>query len=194
MRYAVLDFWERAALAFRGDGTRQAWDTGTSPPLRRRHHRDAAGRRGAVVDDERRARIKRFNATLVNYLFLLYFDTRAGNGDTGPTRCPTAGRSLLVRDFYRLAQSDFWWSDVAARRAVPPPHRRPRARRRAITVHRLRDVRTTRPRTTSTGWSASALHHRRRPTAAATGPLDELDDIVAAVRQAQARTTATSRR
>ena len=26
----VLDFWERAALAYRGDGTRQAWDTGTS--------------------------------------------------------------------------------------------------------------------------------------------------------------------
>src|SRR5690606_36827784 len=27
---AALDFWERAALAYRGDGTRQAWDTGTS--------------------------------------------------------------------------------------------------------------------------------------------------------------------
>ena len=40
----VLDFWERAALAYRGDGTHQAWDTGTSriyddatvePPARR---------------------------------------------------------------------------------------------------------------------------------------------------------------
>src|SRR4051812_16314371 len=28
----VLDFWERAARAYRGDGTRQAWDTGTATP------------------------------------------------------------------------------------------------------------------------------------------------------------------
>ena len=61
-------------------------------------------------------RITRFNATLVAYLFLLYFDTRVGAGDTGPY--PLAdGRVLLVRDYYQLADSDFWWSDVAA--AVP---------------------------------------------------------------------------
>src|SRR5262249_16162032 len=30
--YPVLDFWERAALAYRGDGTRQAWDTGSATP------------------------------------------------------------------------------------------------------------------------------------------------------------------
>ena len=58
--------------------------------------------------------IKRFNATLVTYLFLLYFDTRAGYCDTGPYAVPGhPNRKLLVRDFYRLAQSDFWWSDVA---------------------------------------------------------------------------------
>lgn len=110
----VLDFWERAALAYRGDGTRQAWDTGTS-----RIYDDAtvaallAGTR-PIDDEEHRASVKRFNATLVNHLFLLYFDTRAGYGDTGPYAVPgEPGRSLLVRDFYRLAASDFPWSGVA---------------------------------------------------------------------------------
>ncbi len=110
----VLDFWERAALAYRADGTRQAWDTGAS-----RIYDDAtvaallAGTE-PIVDDEHRAAVKRFNATLVNHLFLLYFDTRAGYGDTGPYDVPGApGRSLLVRDFYRLAHGDFPWSDVA---------------------------------------------------------------------------------
>ena len=38
------------------------------------------------------AALKRFNATLIAYLFLLYFDTRVGAGDTGPVpRSPTAG-------------------------------------------------------------------------------------------------------
>ena len=110
----VLDFWERAALAYRGDGTRQAWDTGTS-----RIYDDAIVARlleGAepIVDDEHRSQVKRFNATLVNHLFLLYLDTRAGYGDTGPYPVPgQPGRTLLVRDFYRLAHGDFPWSDVA---------------------------------------------------------------------------------
>ena len=117
----VLDFWERAALAHRGDGTRQAWDTGTS-----RIYDEttvAALLDGAVpiTDDEHRSAVKRFNATLVNHLFLLYFDTRAGYGDTGPYDVPGApSRSLLVRDFYRLAHGDFPWSDVA--RDVPYHH------------------------------------------------------------------------
>jgi hypothetical protein len=117
--FAVLDFWERAAIAFRGDdGTRQAVDAGGVV----RPYGDAvvadllAG--AAPVDDDTRARIKRFNATLVNYLFLLYFDTRVGTGDTGPYDVPgEPGQTLLVRDFYKLAESDFWWSDVAE--AVP---------------------------------------------------------------------------
>jgi hypothetical protein len=65
--------------------------------------------------------VKRFNATLVNYLFLLYFDTRAGYGDTGPYEVEGhPGRSLLVRDFYRLGEGDFAWSSVA--RDVPYHH------------------------------------------------------------------------
>lgn len=117
----VLDFWERAALAYRGDGTRQAWDTGAS-----RIYDDAtiaALLEGVVpiTDDDHRSAVKRFSATLVNHLFLMYFDTRAGYGDTGPYSVPGAPeRSLLVRDFYRLAHGDFPWSDVA--REVPYHH------------------------------------------------------------------------
>lgn len=112
--FTVLDFWERSAMAFRGDdGTRQAHDAGG---VVRAYDADviAALTDGATpVDDERRGTIKRLNATLINYLFLLYFDTRVGSGDTGPY--PLAdGRTLLVRDYYRMGHSDFWWSDVAA--------------------------------------------------------------------------------
>lgn len=111
----ILDFWDRAAAGFRGDGTRQAWDTGTATPY------DAdvvaallAGTRD-VDSAEDRSRLSAFSATLVNFLFLLYFDTRAGYGDTGPYA--VAGhpdRMLLVRDFYRLGTSDLPWSTVCA--------------------------------------------------------------------------------
>jgi hypothetical protein len=108
---SVLGFWDRAAAGFRGDDTRQAWDTGTAIPYDRETVETLlAGVES--VDDDARARIKRFNATLIAYLFLMYFDTRVGSGDTGPYRLDD-GRVLLVRDYYRLGQSDFWWSDVA---------------------------------------------------------------------------------
>ena len=112
--FTVLDFWERAALAFRGaDGTRQAHDgRGVVRP-----YDDVVLTTlvdgAAPVDDDRRAAIKRLNATLINYLFLLYFDTRVGSGDTGPYPLPD-GRTLVVRDYYRMGRSDFAWSDVAA--------------------------------------------------------------------------------
>lgn len=115
--HTVLDFWERAALAYRGDGHRQAWDAGFVT----RTYSDevietlAAGAK-PVADDDERAALKRFNATVTAYLFLLYFDTRVGTSDTGPYPLPD-GRVLLVRDWYRLGPSDFWWSDVA--RDVP---------------------------------------------------------------------------
>lgn len=112
--FTVLDFWERAAMAFRGDdGTRQAVDAGGVV----RPYDDtvvAALLDGAApVDDERRTTVKRLNATLINYLFLMYFDTRVGSGDTGPYPLPD-GRTLVVRDYYRMGRSDFWWSGVAA--------------------------------------------------------------------------------
>jgi hypothetical protein len=118
----VLDFWERAAIAYRGDdGTRQAWDTGSSTPYDEATIARLLEGVAPIADDEHRAAVKRFSATLVNHLFLLYFDTRAGYGDTGPYPVPSQpGRQLLVRDFYRLAQGDFAWSDVAA--GVPYHH------------------------------------------------------------------------
>jgi hypothetical protein len=118
----VLDFWERAALAYRGgDGTRQAWDTGTATPYDRSIVDQLLAHTVAVDDEADRARLKRFNATLVNHLFLMYFDTRAGYGDTGPYPVPgQPGRTLLVRDYYRLSEGDLPWSGVA--REVPYHH------------------------------------------------------------------------
>jgi hypothetical protein len=112
--HTMLDFWERAALGYRADGHRQAWDAG----LVLRPYSDEViqtlmtGVRPVATQDER-DRIKRWNATVMSYLFLLYFDTRVGTGDSGPYVLAD-GRVLLVRDFYRLGPSDFWWSDVAA--------------------------------------------------------------------------------
>lgn len=115
----VLDFWDRAARGFRGDGHRQAEDAGRVIHV----YDDAVIERLASatvdVDDDLRITLKRWNATLVNYLFLLYFDTRVGTGDTGPYDMGN-GRSLLVRDYYRMGVSDFWWSDVA--RELPYQH------------------------------------------------------------------------
>jgi hypothetical protein len=110
----VLDFWERAARAYRADGTRQAWDTGLSA-----HPYDAGvidslmASVSPIDSEETRAVVGRFNATLMSYLFLLYFDTRVGTADSGPWPLPD-GRTLMVRDFYQLGPSHFWWSPVGA--------------------------------------------------------------------------------
>ncbi|MFZ4520022.1 MAG: hypothetical protein ACOYOP_16655, partial [Microthrixaceae bacterium] len=125
--FAVLDFWDRAARGFRGDGTRMAHDSGGTV----RVYDDAVVRQVAAaavanpVDDELRPELQRINATLVNYLFLLNFDTRVGSGDTGPydlgeLGVGPAGTTLVLRDFYRMGQGDFWWTDVAA--DVPYQH------------------------------------------------------------------------
>src|SRR5438105_10832273 len=111
--WTVLDFWRRAARPYRGDGTLQAWDAGLS--LRPYDEGTVEQLLGSTTstDDEARGAVKKLNATLVAYLFLLYFDTRVGVGDSGPY--PLAdGRTLLVRDYYQLGQSDFAWSGVAA--------------------------------------------------------------------------------
>src|SRR5437588_5933922 len=111
--WTVVDFWRRAALAYRGDDTLQAWDAGF---VNRPYDDEVVGALvdgAAGVDDERRAVVTRFNATLVAYLFLLYFDTRVGVADTGPWPMPD-GRTLLVRDYYQLGESDYAWSGVAA--------------------------------------------------------------------------------
>ena len=109
----VLDFWARASHAYRGGPHLHAAEVGNrvdvlSPEMVA--HLAAGATR---VDDERRDRIRRANATIINHLFLLYFDTRVGHADTGPYRLED-GRTMIVRDFYRLGESDFSWSGVAA--------------------------------------------------------------------------------
>jgi len=109
----VLDFWQRAASAYRGDGTLQAWDTGSCRPFGDDVIKSLLAGVTPVSDPDERLRVTRFNATLINHLFLLWFDTRSGIADTGPYPLPD-GRVLLVREFTKLAESDFWWSGVAA--------------------------------------------------------------------------------
>jgi hypothetical protein len=182
--HTVMDFWERAALGFRADGTRQAWDTGTVTP----YDDDTvatllAG--CAPVDDEQRTAIKRFNATLVAYLFLLYFDTRVGAGDTGPYELPD-GRVLLVRDYYHLAESDFPWSGVA--RDVPYSNLTAALVLDGVSIDRITDFGTTytTPEDYLDHLVAFGLYTPDPLTGALTPvALDELDGIVDAVRIAQ---------
>jgi hypothetical protein len=108
----MLDFWERAARAFRGDGTRQAADAGgIVVPFAAYVGEIAAHAR--PLDDAQRATVTRLNALLTSYEFLLWFDTRAGYQDTGPYPLPD-GRSMLLRQFLRLGVSDFPWSEEVA--------------------------------------------------------------------------------
>ncbi len=111
--FTVLDFWERAAKAYRADGTRQVWDDGRCRPFDREVIERLLAGVVPVADEAERTRLTRFNATVVNHLFLMWFDTRSGIADTGPYALPD-GRVLLVREFTKLAQSDFSWSGVAA--------------------------------------------------------------------------------
>jgi hypothetical protein len=181
--YEVLHFWEEAALGFRGDGTRQAWDTGFAPIYD--EATVAALLDGcAAVDDAERARIKRFNATLVAYLFLLYFDTRVGTGDTGPYPLPD-GRVLLVRDFYQMGRSDFWWSDVAE--GVPYQNLTAALVLEGATVRRITDFGTSylEPEDYLDHLAAFGLFTTGGDGALRPVPLDELDAVVAAVRAAQ---------
>ena len=116
---AVLEFWDGAARGFRGDGTRLADDA--DGVIRVYDDVVVAELAGSAtpVDASTRGDIRRDLATLVGYLFLLYFDTRVGSGDTGPydlgeLGLGPAGQTMIVRDFYQLGPSRFGWSDVAA--------------------------------------------------------------------------------
>jgi hypothetical protein len=110
----VFDFWKRAAAAFRADGTLQAADADGVVTPYADHLTEIIAGCLPVRDDEHRARLARLNALLTSYLFLLYFDTRAGYQDTGPYPLPD-GRVLLLRAFNRFGPSDFPWSrDIAA--------------------------------------------------------------------------------
>jgi hypothetical protein len=106
----IFDFWQQAATAFRGDGHQQAWDAGfVVAPYGDDVIRMLLDDATPVANDDDRAAIRRANAALTAYLFLLYFDTRAGYQDTGPYPLPD-GRVLLVRDFSEFGVSHFPWS------------------------------------------------------------------------------------
>jgi hypothetical protein len=110
----VLDFWKRAAAAFRGDGKLQAWDAGLRVPRYGPEIVDVLVAGSRAVGAEERDHLIRLNRVLTTFLFLLYFDTRAGYQDTGPYPL-SDGRVLLVRDFNRFGVSHFPWSrDVCA--------------------------------------------------------------------------------
>lgn len=108
----MLEFWERAARAYHAGTALQAWDTGgVNRPYSAYVEEIVAG--CDPVSDDRRSRIQRLNALLTSYLFLLYFDTRAGYQDTGPYVLPD-GRVLLLRAFNKFGVSDFHWSAEVA--------------------------------------------------------------------------------
>ena len=110
--HTVLDFWARVSVAYRGGDHLHAADAGNRIEVLDRATLDVLAAGASPTGDERRSRVRRFNAMLVSHLFLLYFDTRVGHADSGPYRLPD-GRTMIVRDYHRLACSDFWWSGVA---------------------------------------------------------------------------------
>ena len=182
----VLDFWERATKGFRGDGTRHAADTGTAAPYAPAMVERLLAGVQPVDDPELRRRIRSFNATLVAYLFLLYFDTRVGHGDTGPY--PLAnGKVLLVRDFYAMAQSDFPWSSVA--KDVPYRNLTAALVLDGVTIDRVTDFGTsyTTPEDFLDQLVGFGLYTTddMPPGELRTVALDEMAGIVAAVRTAQ---------
>lgn len=189
--HTVLDFWERAARGFRGDGTVQAHDTGTAAVYSQDVVDTLLAGVVPVDDAELRASIRSFNATLVAWLFLLYFDTRVGHGDTGPYPLPPADdgtpRVLVVRDFYDMAQSDFWWSGVAA--DVPYRNLTAALVLEGVTVDRITDFGTsyTTPEDFLDHLVGFGLHTTDgcEPGELRRVPLDEMPAIIKAVRTAQ---------
>ena len=114
--HTVLDFWARTSRAYRGGDHLHAAEVGDRLDVFDEDTVSALVAAATTEDDGRRDRIRRANATIINHLFLLYFDTRVGHGDTGPYQLD-AGRTVIIRDYFRLAESALPWSSVAA--AVP---------------------------------------------------------------------------
>ena len=111
----VLDFWQRCSAAWRGDGFAQAWDAGD---VVRPYPAEVIARLDAhatpVGDDgsDTHAVARRFLASMMQYLFLLYMDTRMGTGDSGPYPLE-GGRTMIVREFFALDGNWMPWGDVA---------------------------------------------------------------------------------
>ncbi len=109
----VLEFWAQTSMSYRGGSHLHAGEVGDRNDVLGADLVETLVAGVTPVDDRRQERIRRANATIINHLFLLYFDTRVGHGDTGPYQLGD-GRTLVVRDYFRLGRSDFAWSNVAA--------------------------------------------------------------------------------
>ena len=106
----ILDFWRQAATAFRADGNTQAWDADlVNAPYGEEVIQALLDGVEPVATADETVATRRANAALTSFLFLLYFDTRAGYQDSGPYPLPD-GRVLLVRDFSEFGVSHFPWS------------------------------------------------------------------------------------
>ena len=92
----VLDFWARTSQAYRGNDYLHAANVNNTIQVYDEEVLKALFEGVSFVDGERRQIIRKANATLINYLFLLYFDTRVGHGDTGPYRLPDGREDALV--------------------------------------------------------------------------------------------------
>jgi hypothetical protein len=183
----VLDFWKRAAGAWRGDGHLQAWDAGSVVrPYDRGVVDELVAGSTPVGDDAVRARIRALNATLTSYLFLLYFDTRAGYQDTGPYELDD-GSVLLVRDFSEFGVGHFPWSAAVA---GDLPHANLTAAFVLDGVQlRITDWGTSiaEPDDYLARLQAFGLFAPRRDGSLARVPLDGIDALAAATKAAQRR-------
>jgi hypothetical protein len=112
----MLNFWKDVAATYWDAGARSAHeskfvvrpygDDVIAEVVRGLVDTDAAG-------DEVTGQFRRLNAALVSYLFLLYFDTRAGIADSGPYDLGD-GRVILLRECSKTGVSDFPWSETVA--------------------------------------------------------------------------------
>lgn len=110
----VIDFWRRLALAQRGDGTLDNKDAGDSNRyLPDDVVQELAAKTKPLGEDA--TALKRLDASLSSYAFLLYTESRVGIYDSGPYDLGD-GRTMIVRDYLNIGKSKFPWSD-----AVDPP-------------------------------------------------------------------------
>lgn len=108
----MLDFWKGVAATYWDGSALSAHESNFAV---RPYASDVMGELFAELfdlhhaGDEATGQFRRLNAALVSYLFLLYFDTRAGIADSGPYELGDE-RVILLRECSKTGVSDFPWS------------------------------------------------------------------------------------
>ena len=115
--------------AFAGDGTRHAADSDTAAPYAPAIVEQLLAGVHPVDDPELRRQHPLVQRHARRYLFLLYFDTRVGHGDTGPYPLPD-GKVLLVPRLLRDGPERLSVELGREGRALSEPHRGVGPRRR----------------------------------------------------------------